>query len=96
MRRDIKEILEDTPQRRKLLDGAGNFIKAVGCDDALLVYSGKEARKQLTRLWGVPNSCPRLGESYFGRSRVVFVDDDNDGKPMAYWVPDKEVRRGRK
>ena len=51
-------------------------------------FKGREAWKRLTRKWGVPNSCPRPKESNFGRCRVVFVDDDNDGEPMAYWVPD--------
>jgi hypothetical protein len=52
------------------------------------VYTGRRARRGLTRMWGLPNACPRLGEPLFGRSRVVFVDDDQDGQPMAYWVPE--------
>lgn len=52
-------------------------------------YSGREKYKELFRRYGCPNSAPRVGESHFGSCRVLFVDDDNDGKPMAYWVPDK-------
>ena len=50
-------------------------------------FSGSEAREALVRLWGLPNSCPRPGESLFGNCRVVFVDDENDGVPVAYWIP---------
>lgn len=53
-------------------------------------YRGVEARRELTRRWGLPWADPRKGESLFGNCRILFVDDDNDGTPVAYWVPDKE------
>ena len=56
-------------------------------------YTGRAAYKELFSRWGVPNSCPRLGERHFGRSRVLFVDDDNDGEPQAYWIPGGSATR---
>lgn len=53
-------------------------------------YTGKEAHRMLLRKWGLPNSCPRPNEGFFGRGRVLFVDDDDNGCPVAYWVPDEE------
>lgn len=50
-------------------------------------FSGREARKALVALWGLPNACPRQGEDLFGNCRVLFVDDENGGAPVAYWIP---------
>jgi hypothetical protein len=53
-------------------------------------FSGTEARRALVRQWGLPNSCPRQGESPLGaRCRLLFVDDANDGAPVAYWIPER-------
>ena len=50
-------------------------------------YSGEDARKALTRVWGLPNAWPREGESHFAKCRLLFVDDTRGGKPIAYWIP---------
>lgn len=49
---------------------------------------GAVARRALTRLYGPPNAAPLPGESPFGRCRVLFVDDFNGGRPVAYCVND--------
>lgn len=49
-------------------------------------YYGKEAYKKLVRRYGLPNAAPKKGESLFGKCRVLFVDDDNNGRPVAYWT----------
>ena len=56
-------------------------------------FSGQEARKALVAQWGLPNTCPREGEDHFGNCRVLFVDDERDGAPVAYWVPCRAVVR---
>lgn len=58
-------------------------------DHDIPTFSGKEKWRELFGKWGVPNSAPRQGESHFGRSRVLFRDDWDDGRPVAYWVPDE-------
>ena len=55
----------------------------------LPVFRGIQARKELVRRFGIPNAAPRPGETPFGNTRCVFVDDDNDGKPIAYLDPDR-------
>ena len=60
-------------------------------DHAIMIptFSGQDARRGLTRRWGLPNAAPRPGtrDRYFGKGRVLFVDDFDDGRPVAYWVP---------
>jgi hypothetical protein len=51
-------------------------------------FSGARARRALVAAHGLPNSYPRRGEFFLGRCRVLFVDDEQDGKPMAFWIPD--------
>jgi hypothetical protein len=58
----------------------------------LPTFSGDDARRALVRRWGLPNAWPREGEVLFGSCRVLFVDDDRDGKPVAYWIPQRHVR----
>ena len=55
--------------------------------DGLPVYLGQEAYKELFRLWGIPNWMPLPGETPFSRKqrRMLFVDDFDDGRPVAYW-----------
>ena len=57
-------------------------------DAAIPTFSGRDARRALTRRWGLPNTAPRPCDPFFGNSRCVFVDDDDDGRPVAYWLPD--------
>ena len=52
-------------------------------------FKGRLARVRLTSRWSIPNTAPRQGETPFGCSRVLFVDDFDDGRPQAYWAPDK-------
>ena len=49
------------------------------------VFTGITARKELTWKWGLPNTYPEQGETMFNCSRVLFVDDDRDGLPVAVW-----------
>ena len=55
----------------------------------LPTYSGKDARLALTRRWGLPNTAPRAVESHFCSCRLMFVDDDRDGMPICYWIPER-------
>lgn len=54
-------------------------------ENSLPVFQGKQAYKELFRRFGIPNAAPRPGESLFGNCRSLFVDDENDGQPVAYW-----------
>lgn len=46
-------------------------------------------RRRLARRFGPPNADPRPGDFPFSRlSRVRFVDDDQNGRPVAYWIPE--------
>lgn len=54
-------------------------------DHDIPTYTGDDARKALCSKYGLPNAAPRPGESFFGDCRVLFVDDYDDGKPVAYW-----------
>ena len=58
-------------------------------EDGLPVFRGIQARKELVRRFGLPNATPGPGETPFGNTRCVFVDDDNDGKRIAYLDPDR-------
>lgn len=53
-------------------------------------FQGKTTWKELFSQYGLPNAAPQIGESYFGNCRVLFVDDFDDGKPVAYWIPKKK------
>ena len=61
----------------------------------LPIYTGKENRKKLVEQWGLPNSVPIEGDSlkypicWSGR---LFVDDNNNGKLIALWVPEGKIR----
>ena len=71
-----------TSQLPSELDG---FLFApVRFENDLPVFHGPAARKELTRRFGLPNAVPQPGESPFKASRVLFVDDDHEGKPIAY------------
>jgi hypothetical protein len=59
------------------------------------IFRGARARRALVRLFGLPNAAPtaaewaRLGPlACLASRRLVFVDDWNDGKPRAVWLPD--------
>lgn len=57
-------------------------------------------RRELLRRWGLPNSAPtpaelaKWGQLAFLRphTRDLFVDDDRDGEPVAYWQESKRAR----
>lgn len=60
----------------------------------LPIYTGEPARRALASLWGIPNACPsrlerdRLGVlAYLNTRRLLFVDDDDHGRPIAIWEP---------
>lgn len=60
----------------------------------LPTYTGRASREALTALWGLPNACPTLAEReadpaycYLRTRRVLFVDDDDHGRPVAVWEP---------
>jgi hypothetical protein len=55
-------------------------------EDGLPAFEGREARKELVRRFGLPNAAPMIGEKIFSCTRCMFVDDDQDGKPIAYWI----------
>jgi hypothetical protein len=50
------------------------------------VFKGQEAYKELFRRFGIPNAAPLEGEGPFSSTRSLFVDDDNDGEPVAYLI----------
>jgi hypothetical protein len=63
-------------------------------------YSGNDAKAALAYRFGPPNQYPRLIDGpppVFGSaSRVLFVDDHDDGRPVAFWLPElstNELRR---
>jgi hypothetical protein len=58
------------------------------------VFAGRQARRALVALFGLPNAAPtraerqRLGPlAYIRTRRVLFVDDWNGGAPRAVWEP---------
>jgi hypothetical protein len=62
-------------------------------------YQGAACRRLLVGQFGLPNAAPFPGEFLFTCTREVFVDDDHDGRPVAYWIPDPavlELRAARK
>lgn len=59
-------------------------------------FRGRRHRSRLFRLYGLPNVWPsdrdvkRNGAlAPFRRARVLFVDDDRDGAPVAFWLPSR-------
>lgn len=45
-------------------------------------------RKVLFDRYGIPNAAPHDDdEDLFKSKRVLFVDDEKGGKPVAYWEP---------
>jgi hypothetical protein len=58
----------------------------LGFEDGLPVFKGQEAYKELFRRFGIPNAAPLEGEGPFSSTRSLFVDDDNDGEPVAYLI----------
>lgn len=49
---------------------------------------GRCARRALVSAFGLPNAYPQKGEFLFRPCRELFVNDDEDGKPVAFWIPD--------
>ena len=57
------------------------------------VFRGGAARRALVALYGLPNAAPSIEElavrpvmAVLHTPRSLFVDDDQDGRPMAVWV----------
>ncbi len=67
-------------------------LAPVRLENGLPVFHGKAARKELVRRFGLPNAAPGPGESPFGNTRCLFVDDWNHGKPIAYFDPNSDSR----
>jgi len=63
---------------------------------SLPTYHSRGMRCRLTRRYGLPNAAPHPGEDVFTTDRVLFVDDDRDGAPIAYWEPDETNRKRRR
>jgi hypothetical protein len=66
------------------------------------VFRGRQARRALVALFGLPNAAPttdewaRLGPlAVIATCRLVFVDDWNDGQPQAVWLPGAPSGRER-
>jgi len=56
-------------------------------------------RRDLLRRWGLPNSAPTPAElakwgllAFLRTTRQLFVDDDRDGEPVAYWQVSTRAR----
>jgi hypothetical protein len=47
-------------------------------------------RRRLFAMYGLPNAAPLPHETPFGQCREQFVDDDEDGRPAAYFVRFRE------
>lgn len=50
------------------------------------IVAGEEARRFLVINYGLPNAYPEPGKLPFNARRLLFVDDD-EGRPVALWVP---------
>ena len=57
------------------------------------VFRGRRARRALVALYGLPNAAASRDElaaqpalAAFTTDRSLFVDDGQDGKPMALWI----------
>lgn len=53
--------------------------------NALPTFHTPAMRRLLNALYGLPNAAPRDDEMPWNTRRVLFVDDDDDGRPIAYW-----------
>jgi hypothetical protein len=53
-------------------------------------YHSSFVRRMLVAWYGLPNAWPRRGESVFKTRRELFVDDEQDGLPVAFWEPREE------
>lgn len=56
----------------------------------LPTFRSQTMRRILTDLFGLPNAAPRENETPWGTRRVVFVDDADDGRPIAYWESEED------
>jgi hypothetical protein len=58
------------------------------------IFRGQAARGALTKLHGLPNAAPEqsglegIREEFSRECRLLFVDDDQSGRPMAVWLPE--------
>ena len=57
------------------------------------VFRGCAARRALVALYGLPNAArtpeeltARPALAFITTGRSLFVDDDQDGRPMAVWI----------
>src|SRR5258708_6564789 len=64
----------------------GFRVAPVSLEDGLPVFREIDARKELVRRFGLPNAVPGPGETPFGNTRCLFVDDHNGGKPIAWLI----------
>lgn len=62
---------------------------------AVPTLTGVDAGRRLYRMYGIPNAAPsdadvvRRGgfvRALFAPGRILFVDDHDGGRPMAYWT----------
>ena len=77
-------------------------VRGTDAEHGVTIFRGARARRALVRLYGLPNAAPtaaewdRLGAlACLATSRVVFVDDCNNGRPRAVWLPDEARHSGR-
>lgn len=52
---------------------------------ALPTFRTPTMRRLLTALYGLPNAAPRDHETPWNTRRVLFVDDADNGRPVAFW-----------
>ena len=66
-----------------------NFpFPSTGTKNGLPVFCGIDARKELARRYGIPNSLPKPGaKNPFGNSGTLLYVDDDNGEHIAYWEP---------
>ena len=89
-------VKQERPRPKELSPKLKGFPFApVGFENALPVFRGVAARKELVRRFGLPNAAPRPGEPLFGNARIVFVDDDNDGERIAYVEPSRSTEESQ-
>lgn len=58
------------------------------------VLTGSATRRWLVKNFGLPNAWPRDGETPWQTERQLFVDDDDGGRSVAFWVPDESEHQG--
>lgn len=75
------------------LSGPGRTYAEELVASGIPAISTREEYRAAFRRWGVPNIMLKPGAEMFGKDRsaeaTVFVDDFQDGKPMAVWMPGK-------